>query len=85
MAIKFVQKDLANKNCELKNANTENSLEKCVHKKGEKTMRKAILDENKKVIGFEPMEKEMSEQAKAQRQKQVDYIAKKYGFDKGTK
>lgn len=48
-------------------------------------MRKAILDENKKVIGFEPMEKEMSEQAKAQRQKQVDYIAKKYGFDKGTK
>lgn len=48
-------------------------------------MRKAILDENKRVIGFEPMEEEMSEQAKAQRQKQVDYIAKKYGFDKGTK
>jgi hypothetical protein len=48
-------------------------------------MRKAILDENKRVVGFEPMEEEMSEQAKAQRQKQVDYIAKKYGFDKGTK
>ena len=48
-------------------------------------MRKAILDENKKVIGFEPMEEEMSEQAKAQKQKQVDYIAKKYKFDKGTK
>jgi hypothetical protein len=48
-------------------------------------MRKAILDENKKVIGFEPMKEEMSEQAKAQKQKQVDYIAKKYGFDKGTK
>jgi GTP-sensing pleiotropic transcriptional regulator CodY len=47
-------------------------------------MRKAILDENKRVIGFEPMEEEMSEQAKAQRQKQVDYIAKKYGFNKGT-
>ena len=48
-------------------------------------MRKAILDENKRVVGFEPMKEEMSEQAKAQRQKQVDYIAKKYGFDKGTK
>ena len=47
-------------------------------------MRKAILDENKRVVGFEPMEEEMSEQAKVQRQKQVDYIAKKYGFDKGT-
>lgn len=48
-------------------------------------MRKAILDENKRVVGFESMEEKMSEQAKAQRQKQVDYIAKKYGFDKGTK
>lgn len=48
-------------------------------------MRKAILDENKKVVGFVPMEEEISEQAKAQRQKQVDYIAKKYGFGKGTK
>jgi hypothetical protein len=48
-------------------------------------MRKAILDENKRVVGFEPMEEKMSEQANAQRQKQVDYVAKKYGFDKGTK
>ena len=48
-------------------------------------MRKAILDENKRVVGFEPMEEEKSEQAKTQRQKQVDYIAKKYGFNKGTK
>ena len=48
-------------------------------------MRKAILDENKRVVGFEPMKEEMSEQANAQRQKQVDYVAKKYGFDKGTK
>jgi hypothetical protein len=48
-------------------------------------MRKAILDENKRVIGFEPMKEELSEQVKAQKQKQVDYIAKKYGFDKGTK
>lgn len=48
-------------------------------------MRKAILNENKKVVGFVPVQEELSEQAKAQRQKQVDYIAKKYGFDKGTK
>lgn len=48
-------------------------------------MRKAILDKSKRTVGFEPMKEEMSEQAKAQRQKQVDYIAKKYGFDKGTK
>lgn len=48
-------------------------------------MRKAILDENKRTIGFEPIKEEMSEQAKAQRQKQVDYIAKKYGLNKGAK
>lgn len=48
-------------------------------------MRKAILNENKKVVGFVPVQEELSEQAKAQRQKQVDYIAKKYGFNKGTK
>ena len=48
-------------------------------------MRKAILNENKKVVGFVPVQEELSEQAKAQRQKQVDYIAKKYGFDKGIK
>lgn len=50
-----------------------------------KKMRKAILDENKKAVGFVPMEEEMSEQAKAQRQKQIDYVAKKYGFNKGAK
>ena len=48
-------------------------------------MRKAILDENKRVIGFVPVKEEMSEQAKKQRREQVDYIAKKYGFDKGIK
>lgn len=50
-----------------------------------KKMRKAILDENKKVVGFVPMEEEMSEQAKAQRQKQIDCVAKKYGLNKGAK
>lgn len=48
-------------------------------------MRKAILNENKKVVGFVPVQEELSEQAKAQRQKQVEFVAKKYGFDKGTK
>lgn len=48
-------------------------------------MRKAILNENKRVVGLEPMKEEMSEQAKVQRQKQVDYVAKKYGFNKGAK
>jgi hypothetical protein len=48
-------------------------------------MRKAILDENKRVIGFEPMKEEMSEQAKAQRQKQIDFVVKKYGLNKGAK
>jgi hypothetical protein len=48
-------------------------------------MRKAILDENKRVIGFVPMEEEMSEQAKAQRQKQIDFVVKKYGLNKGAK
>ena len=43
-------------------------------------MRKAILDKNKKVIGFEPMQEEMSEKAQEQKQKTVDYVMKKYGF-----
>ena len=47
-------------------------------------MRKCILDENKKVVGFIPMEEELSEQAKAQREKQRKAIAEKYGFDKGA-
>ena len=50
-----------------------------------KEMRKAILDENKRVVGFEPMEEELSEQAKVQRQKQIDYVTKKYGLNKGAK
>ena len=43
-------------------------------------MRKAILDENKKVVGFEPVQEELSKEAQEQRQKQIDFVAKKYGF-----
>ena len=46
-------------------------------------MRKAILNKNKQVIGFEPMQEEMSEKAQEQKQKQVDHVMKKYGFRKG--
>ena len=35
-------------------------------------MRKAILNEKRQVVGFEPVVEEMSEQAKAQREKQSD-------------
>lgn len=45
-------------------------------------MRKAILNEKRQVVGFEPVVEEMSEQAKAQREKQVQAVAKKYGFKK---
>ena len=48
-------------------------------------MRKAILDKNLKVIGFENVKEELSEQAKKQKQKQVDYVMNKYGFNKGAK
>ena len=43
-------------------------------------MRKAILNENKQVIGFEPMQEEMSEQAKKHYKKQVEFVQKKYGL-----
>ena len=43
-------------------------------------MRKAILDENKKVVGFEPVQEELSKEAQEQRQNQIDFVAKKYGF-----
>ena len=43
-------------------------------------MRKAILNENKQVIGFEPMKEEMSEQAKEHYKKQVEFVQKKYGL-----
>ena len=43
-------------------------------------MRKAILNENKQVIGFEPMQEEMSEQAKEHYKKQVEFVQKKYGL-----
>ena len=43
-------------------------------------MRKAILNENKQVVGFEPMQEEMSEQAKEHYKKQVEFVQKKYGL-----
>ena len=43
-------------------------------------MRKAILDENKKVIGFVPVKEELSEWAKKQRREQIEFFQKKYGF-----
>ena len=43
-------------------------------------MRKVILNENKQVIGFEPMQEEMSEQAKEHYKKQVEFVQKKYGL-----
>jgi hypothetical protein len=43
-------------------------------------MRKAILNENKQVIGFEPMKEEMSEQTKEHYKKQVEFVQKKYGL-----
>lgn len=48
-------------------------------------MRKAILDENKRVVGFEPMEEKLSEQAKEHYKKQVEFVQKKYGLNKGAK
>ena len=48
-------------------------------------MRKAILDENKRVVGFELAEEEMSEQTKEHYKKQVEFVQKKYGLNKGAK
>lgn len=47
-------------------------------------MRKAILDENKKVVGFVPVQEEMSKEAQEHYKRQREFIAKKYkiGVDK---
>ena len=47
-------------------------------------MRKAILDENKKVVGFIPVQEEMSKEAQEHYKRQREFVAKKYkiGVDK---
>lgn len=48
-------------------------------------MRKAILDEKGRVINLEKMEEERSQAYKDRVKHVQEYVAKKYGFDKGTK
>ena len=48
-------------------------------------MRKATLDEKGRVISLEKMEEEKSQAYKDHVKRVQDYVAKKYGFDKGTK
>ena len=47
-------------------------------------MRKAILNENKKVVGFTPMEEERSKEIQEHYKNQKEFVAKKYklGVDK---
>ena len=48
-------------------------------------MRKAILDENGKVVNLVRIEEEKSQAYKDRVKHVQEYVAKKYGFDKGTK
>lgn len=48
-------------------------------------MRKAILDKKGRVINLEKMEEERSQAYKDRVKHVQEYVAKKYGFDKGTK
>ena len=48
-------------------------------------MRKATLDEKGRVINLEKIEEQRSQAYKDIMARQREYIAKKYGFDKGTK
>jgi hypothetical protein len=61
-------------------------INKCYNKiKKEKIkMRKAILDGNRKVVGFKPMEEEKSKEIQEHYKNQREFVAKKYklGVDK---
>ena len=48
-------------------------------------MRKAILDEKGRVVNLERIEEQKSKTYQDIVKRTQDYVAKKYGFDKGTK
>ena len=48
-------------------------------------MRKAILDEKGRVVSLERIEEQKSKAYQDIIKRTQDYVAKKYGFDKGTK
>ena len=48
-------------------------------------MRKAVLDEKGRVVNLEKVEEQKSKAYQDIIKRTQDYVAKKYGFDKGTK
>lgn len=48
-------------------------------------MRKAVLDEKGRVVNLERVEEQKSKAYQDIVKRTQDYVAKKYGFDKGTK
>lgn len=48
-------------------------------------MRKAVLDEKGRVVNLERIEEQKSKAYQDIVKRTQDYVAKKYGFDKGTK
>lgn len=47
-------------------------------------MRKAVLDEKGRVVNLERIEEQKSKAHQDIVKRTQDYVAKKYGFDKGT-
>ena len=47
-------------------------------------MRKAVLDEKGRVVNLERVEEQKSKAYQDIVKRTQDYVAKKYGFDKGT-